>query len=124
MEDKEGILNEIYGFYTNLYSTGEIDINQVNENLKYIEKTLSPEDSEALNGFISHKEIRKAISGMKNEKSLWEDGFLINSMINIITSLRTTFRNYIITYCCQRSNHSYKKTSWSNFLSRREIIVN
>ena len=29
IEDKEGILIEIYGFYTNLYSTGEIDINQV-----------------------------------------------------------------------------------------------
>ena len=57
-----------------MYSTGEIDTNQVNENLKYIEKTLSPEDSEALNGFISHEEIRKAISGMKNEKSPGEDG--------------------------------------------------
>ena len=41
VENKEGILNEIYGFYTNLYSTGEIDINQVNENPKYIEKTLT-----------------------------------------------------------------------------------
>ena len=74
IDDKEGILNEIYGFYTNLYSTGEIDINQVNENLKYIDKTLPPQDSKALNGFISHKEVRKAISGMKNEKSPGEDG--------------------------------------------------
>ena len=49
-------------------------INQVNENLKFIGKTLSKEDSDTVNEFISHEEIKKAIKGMQNEKSPGEDG--------------------------------------------------
>ena len=39
-------------------------------------------------------------------------------MINIITSLRTTFRNYI-THCCQRSNHSHKKNALVKLLFKK-----
>ena len=53
LEDKESILKEIQNFYTTLYTVEGIDINQVNANLKFIDKTLSNMDNESLNDFIS-----------------------------------------------------------------------
>ena len=41
------------------------------ENLKYINQSLSTEDSDKLNKFISSIEIEEAIKGMKNEKKSW-----------------------------------------------------
>ena len=60
LEDKESILKEIQNFYTTLYTAEGIDINQVNANLKFIDKTLSSMDNKSLNDFISHDEIKKS----------------------------------------------------------------
>ena len=46
---------------------------QITENLKYINQSLSTEDSEKLNKCTSSIEIEEAIKGMKNEKSPGDD---------------------------------------------------
>ena len=61
LEDKESILKEIQNFYTTLYTAEGIDINQVNANLKFIDKTLSSMDNESLTDFISHDEIKQEL---------------------------------------------------------------
>ena len=65
---KDEIMKEIKLFYAQLYKTETTNIQQITENLKYINQSLSTEDSDKLNKFISSIEIEEAIKGMKNEK--------------------------------------------------------
>ena len=70
---KDEIMKEIKLLYAHLYKTETTNIQQITENLKYINQSLSTEDSDKLNKFISSIEIEKAIKGMKNEKSPGDD---------------------------------------------------
>ena len=54
-------MKEIKLFYTQLYKTETTNIQQITENLKYINQSLSTEDSDKLNKFISSIEIEEAI---------------------------------------------------------------
>ena len=54
-----------------------------------INQSLSTEDSDKLNKFISSIEIEEAIKGMKNEKVLEMMGFLKNFIISSSIYLRT-----------------------------------
>ena len=71
---KDEIMKEIKRFHAQLYKTETTNIQQIMENLKYINQSLSTEDSDKLNKFISSIEIEEAIKGMKNEKSPGDDG--------------------------------------------------
>ena len=71
---KDEIMKEIKLFYAQLYKTETTNIQQITENLKYINQSLSTEDRDKLNKFISCIEIEEAIKGMKNEKSPGDDG--------------------------------------------------
>ena len=71
---KDKIMKEIKLFYAQLYKTETTNIQQITENLKYINQSLSTEDSDKLNKFISSIEIEEAIKGMKKEKSPGDDG--------------------------------------------------
>ena len=71
---KDEIMKEIKLFYAQLYKTETTNIQQITENLKYINQSLSTEDSDKLNKFISSIEIEEAIKGMKKEKSPGDDG--------------------------------------------------
>ena len=61
-------------FKSQVQRTETTNIQQITENLKYINQSLSTEDSDKLNKFISSIEIEEAIKGMKNEKSPGDDG--------------------------------------------------
>jgi hypothetical protein len=73
-ETKEEILEEIYKFYTTLYTSEGTNDQQIEENLKYINKKITEQDQSDLNKVVTSKEIHKAITDMKNEKSPGEDG--------------------------------------------------
>ena len=54
-------MKEIKLFYAQLHKTETTNIQQITENLKYINQSLSTEDSDKLNKFISSIEIEEAI---------------------------------------------------------------
>ncbi len=74
LETEHEIMGEIEKFYTELYTTESINIEQMNENLHYIKNKLTDQDQKEINDFIKTKEISNAIREMKNEKSPGEDG--------------------------------------------------
>ena len=74
VSDMADILNETKRFYENLYAAEETDPNAQEEMLPHVDKTLTPEQNEALAAKISKQEIMEAITSMANGKSPGSDG--------------------------------------------------
>ena len=63
---KDEIMKEIKRFYAQLYKTETTNIQQITENLKYINQSLSTEDSDKLK-FISSIEIEEAATNLDDQ---------------------------------------------------------
>ena len=74
VSDTADILTETKRFYENLYAAKETDPNAQEEMFAHIDKTLTPEQNEALAAKISKQEILEAITSMANGKSPGSDG--------------------------------------------------
>ena len=126
IEEKHQILNEIENFYSKLYSTNGSENKQMEENLKYINKTLTKENQKEINEHFTTKEIESAIKSMNNEKSPGEDGIpkefynhffdelkeiLIELFNNIYfsTTLPSSHKNAIIKLLYKKNDQRYLK---------------
>ena len=74
VSDTDGILHETKNFYETLYTAEDIDLNAQEEMFAHIDKTLTPEQNEALSANLSKREILEAITSMANGKSPGSDG--------------------------------------------------
>ena len=74
IQDSNLITQEVKTFYENLYASRENNIIQSNiDNINT--PTLSPEESDSLEGPITLQEALSSIKQMKNDKSSGSDGF-------------------------------------------------
>ena len=74
VSDTDGILHETKNFYKTLYTAEDIDLNAQEEMFAHIDKTLTPEQNEALSANLSKREILEVITSVANGKSLGSDG--------------------------------------------------
>ena len=79
MVDPEQIKNEFYKYYQNLYSSKEMDIENVDLDnvLKPETPKLTEAESDSLEGHITLKEAGEALYKMNNNKSPGSSGFTV-----------------------------------------------
>lgn len=77
VSDTEGILDEQYKFYSNLYSCVEINVDKMNELLDFNDKKVDDDDRELCDAEINEQEIRKALWEMSCNKSPGSDGLTV-----------------------------------------------
>ena len=111
--DKD-ILKTITNFYTNLYSSKNPKISDINDYLRKCEvkKKLSREDSDSCEGFITNQECKYALNSMKTNKSPGLDGLTVE--------FYRTFWDIL----SQVLLDSYNEAFWDGSLSdSRNIVV-
>ena len=72
--EPDKIIEIVHDYYTDLYKSEGIDMRQANENINHIVDTLTEEEADELDKYISEKEIETALKQMKNNKSPGDDG--------------------------------------------------
>ena len=97
---QDGISNEIFKFYSNLYKTKDTEEVDIDTLLNYPDiPELTPELSKLLEGPLSESEVCLMLKSMKNNKYPGQDGFTVEFF--------RFFWHYLKTFMIRSLNFAY-----------------